>query len=236
MLYVVGTPIGNLGDFSHRAVETLREVDVVAAEDTRHASILLDRYALTKPMVSYHEHNEARRTEELVARLREGQKVALLTDAGMPSISDPGYRLIAACRRAGLPLTVLPGPSAVLTALVGSGLPTDRFYFGGFLPVKSGQRRAELGEALGRGVTSVYFESPHRLLRTLEVLQELAPERPVTVARELTKRFEEFVNGTPGEALARFQATPPRGEITLVVAPEGRRRKADEGGPEPASI
>ena len=183
MLFVVSTPIGNLGDITFRAVETLRDVDLVAAEDTRHAQILLHRYEISKPLISYHEHNEARRTQELTSSLTEGKKVALLTDAGTPSVSDPGYRLVSACRARGIPVTVLPGPSAVLTALVGSGLPTDRFYFGGFLPVKSGQRRSELERAVAREVTSIYFESPHRLVRSLELLAELAPDRSICVAR-----------------------------------------------------
>lgn len=224
MLFVVSTPIGNLEDITFRAVATLREVDLVAAEDTRHAQILLNHYQIRKPLVSFHEHNEARRTQELAVKLSQGEKVALLTDAGMPSISDPGYRLVSACRQQGIPVTVLPGPSAVLTALVGSGLPTDSFYFGGFVPVKSGQRRSELERAISRDVTSVYFETPHRLIRSLEVLAELAPERLVCVARELTKRFEEFAVRTPGLLLEHYSVHPPRGEITLVIAPLARRK------------
>jgi 16S rRNA (cytidine1402-2'-O)-methyltransferase len=233
VLFVVGTPIGNLEDITFRAVATLREVDVVAAEDTRHAQILLNHYQIRKPLVSFHEHNEARRTQELTVKLAHGERIALLTDAGMPSISDPGYRLVSACRQQGIPVTVLPGPSAVLTALVGSGLPTDSFYFGGFVPVKSGQRRAELERAAARDVTSVYFETPHRLMRSLEVLTELAPERTICVARELTKRFEEFAVRTPGLLLEHYAAHPPRGEITLVIAPVPRR-KADAAPPENA--
>ncbi|MBV9492425.1 MAG: 16S rRNA (cytidine(1402)-2'-O)-methyltransferase [Verrucomicrobia bacterium] len=231
MLFVVSTPIGNLGDITFRAVATLRDVDLVAAEDTRHAHVLLHHYQIEKPLVSYHEHNEARRTPELTSRLTEGTKVALLTDAGMPSISDPGYRLVSACRQQGIPVTVLPGPSAVLTALVGSGLATDSFHFGGFLPVKSGQRRSELERAAGRDVTSIYFESPHRLIRSLEVLAEVASDRRVCVARELTKRFEEFMIDAPGDLLGHYRAHPPRGEITLVIAPPPRR-KASPSGPE----
>lgn len=224
MLFVVSTPIGNLEDITFRAVATLREVDLVAAEDTRHAQILLNHYQIRKPLVSFHEHNEARRTQELAAKLARGERIALLTDAGMPSISDPGYRLVSACRQQGIPVTVLPGPSAVLTALVGSGLPTDSFYFGGFIPVKSGQRHSELERAIARDVTSVYFESPHRLTRSLEVLTRLAPDRLVCVARELTKRFEEFNVRAPGSLLEHYAAHPPRGEITLVIAPPPRRK------------
>ena len=156
MLYLVGTPIGNLADITLRALETLRAVDLIAAEDTRHSLRLLGRYEIRKPLVSFHEHNEARRTQELIARLREGAQVALITDAGLPSISDPGARLVRACREAGLAYTVIPGPSAVLTALVGSGLSADEFHYGGFLPVKSGGRERELQRAVDRGETSVF--------------------------------------------------------------------------------
>lgn len=227
MLFIVSTPIGNLGDLTFRALAALREVDLVAAEDTRHAQILLNHYKISKPLISYHEHNEARRTQELTLSLAQGRRIALLTDAGTPSVSDPGYRLVSACRLQGIPVTVLPGPSAVLTALVGSGLPTDRFYFGGFLPVKSGRRRSELEAAVTREVTSIYFESPHRLIRSLEVLAELAPDRSICVARELTKRFEEFVVRLPGPLLDYYTAQPPRGEITLVIAARPRRRASD---------
>ncbi len=223
MLYIVGTPIGNLTDITLRALETLRTVDLIACEDTRHSLRLLGRHDIHKPLVSFHEHNEARRTQELVVRLREGASVALITDAGLPSISDPGARLVRACLEAGLPYTVIPGPSAVPTALIGSGLAADAFYYGGFLPPKSGGRERELQRAVEREETSVFFESPHRLERTLEVLTRLAPERPLCVARELTKQFEEFRRGNAGELLAHYRAHPPRGEITFVVAGSGER-------------
>jgi 16S rRNA (cytidine1402-2'-O)-methyltransferase len=219
VLYVIASPIGNLGDITVRALEVLRQVDLIAAEDTRHTSVLLHRYEIRKPLTSLHEHNEARRTAELVERLRAGASVALLTDAGMPSVSDPGFRLIAACRAADLPMTVIPGPSAVLTALVGSGLPTHAFYFGGFLPVKSGQRNRELSAAIARNCTSIYFESPHRLQKSLAELEILAPAHVVCVARELTKQFETFHRGTAQELRRHFSDHPPRGEITLVIAP-----------------
>jgi 16S rRNA (cytidine1402-2'-O)-methyltransferase len=219
VLYVIASPIGNLGDITIRALEVLRQVDLIAAEDTRHTSVLLHRYEIRKPLTSLHEHNEARRTAELVERLRAGASVALLTDAGMPSVSDPGFRLIAACRAADLPMTVIPGPSAVLTALVGSGLPTHAFYFGGFLPVKSGQRNRELSAAIARNCTSIYFESPHRLQKSLAELEILAPAHVVCVARELTKQFETFHRGTAQELRRHFSDHPPRGEITLVIAP-----------------
>lgn len=218
MLSVVPTPIGNRQDITLRAIEVLQAADLVAAEDTRHSGMLLQHLGIKKPFVSLHEHNEAARTEDLVARMAAGTHVALITDAGMPGISDPGHRIIRACIAKGIPLTVLPGPSAVLTALVGSGFPSDRFYFGGFLPVKSGRRAAEIERAAARVETSIYFESPHRIVRTLEALQQACPTRLVCVARELTKTFEDFQRGTPDAVLAHFQNHPPKGEITVLVA------------------
>lgn len=222
MLTVVPTPIGNLQDITLRALEALRTADVIAAEDTRHSGILLHHHGISKPMVSLHEHNEAARSAALVEDIAQGRQVALITDAGMPGISDPGFRLIRACREKNLPVTVLPGPSAVPTALVGSGFPTDAFYFGGFLPVKSGRRQAELERASAREATSVYFESPHRLLKSLQVLAAVAPTADVCVARELTKKFEEFRRGKPTELASHYAVHPPKGEITLVIAPERR--------------
>lgn len=219
MLFLVPTPIGNLADITLRALETLRTADVIAAEDTRHSLILLRHHGVAgKPVISFHEHNEARRTAELVERLRAGENVAVITDAGMPGVSDPGARLVRACIAAGLPYTVLPGASAVPVALIGSGFAADRFHYGGFLPPKSGGRERELHAAVARAETSVLFESPHRLVRTLEVLAAVAPGRGVCVARELSKKFEEFRRGMPGELLAHFTAHPPKGEITLVIA------------------
>jgi 16S rRNA (cytidine1402-2'-O)-methyltransferase len=219
VLYIVASPIGNLADITIRALEVLRQVDLIAAEDTRHTSILLHRYEIRKPLISLHEHNEARRTAELVQQLQAGMRIALLTDAGLPSISDPGFRLVAACRAADLPVTIIPGASAVLTALVGSGLPTHSFYFGGFLPVKSGQRMRELAAAASRTCTSIYFESPYRLQKSLAALESIAPDRQICVARELTKQFETFHRGTALELKQHFADHPPRGEITLVIAP-----------------
>ena len=218
MLTVVPTPIGNLQDITLRALQTLRETDLIAAEDTRRSAILLLHHNIKKPMISLHEHNEETRTVDLVEEIAGGKSVVLITDAGMPGISDPGFRLIRACRERGLGVNVLPGPSAVITALVGSGLPTNAFYFGGFVPVKSGRRRAELERAVSRPETSVYFESPYRLVKTLHVLAEVAPEADVCVARELTKRFEEYRRGTPAELRAHYESRPPKGEITLVIS------------------
>jgi 16S rRNA (cytidine1402-2'-O)-methyltransferase len=216
-LFLVGSPIGNLGDITFRALEVLKRVTIVAAEDTRRSSILLKHYEISKPLISFHEHNEARRTSELIEKLRSGAGVALLTDAGMPSISDPGYRLVRASVENGIRIEVIPGPSAVLTALAGSGLPTDRFYFGGFLPIKGGQRQRELHAALAREFTSIYFESPHRIIRSLEVISSIEPARSVCVARELTKQFEEYKRGEAATVLAHYRAHAPKGEITLII-------------------
>jgi 16S rRNA (cytidine1402-2'-O)-methyltransferase len=218
MLFLIGSPIGNLGDLTFRAVEVLKEVTLIAAEDTRHSSILLKRFEISKPLVSFHEHNEARRTSELIEKMRNGEKVALLTDAGMPSISAPGYRIVRACIDNNIRVEVIPGPSAVLTALVGSGLPTDRFYFGGFVPVKSGQRERELVAALAREFTSVYFESPYRIVRSLAVIDRMDAGRLICVARELTKHFEEYRRGPANLVLSHYAAHPPKGEITLIIS------------------
>jgi 16S rRNA (cytidine1402-2'-O)-methyltransferase len=218
MLYVVATPIGNLGDMTFRALEVLKSVDLIAAEDTRHSGMLLKHFEIKKPLVSYHEHNEAMRAAQLVERLAADENVALITDAGTPALSDPGARLIRACIERGLPLTIIPGPSSILAALVGSGFSTERFYFGGFLPVKSGQRERELRVTAERGETTVFFESPYRLTKTLAVCTGIMPDRQLCVARELTKKFEEFRHGIASELLAHYEAHPPKGEIVLVFS------------------
>ncbi len=218
MLYVIATPIGNLGDITMRALEILKGVDLVAAEDTRHSGILLKRYEIDKPFISYHEHNEAMRTAQLVERLGAGEKIALITDAGTPGVSDPGARLIRECIKRKLPFTIVPGPSSILTALVGSGFASERFFFGGFLPIKSGQRERELRAAAAREETSIYFESPYRLTKTLKASIDILVERQLCVARELTKKFEEFRQGTATELLAHYEAHPPKGEIVLLVS------------------
>ena len=218
MLYVVATPIGNLGDMTLRALEVLKSVDVVAAEDTRHSGMLLKHFQIKKPLLSYHEHNEAMRTAQLVERLAADENVALITDAGTPALSDPGARLIHACIERGLPLTIIPGPSSILAALVGSGFSTERFYFGGFLPVKSGQRERKLRATAERGETTVFFESPYRLTKTLAVCTGIMPDRQLCVARELTKKFEEFRHGIASELVAHYEAHPPKGEIVLVIS------------------
>jgi 16S rRNA (cytidine1402-2'-O)-methyltransferase len=218
MLYVVATPIGNLGDMTLRALEVLKSVDVIAAEDTRHSGMLLKHFEIKKPLLSYHEHNEAMRTAQVVERLAADENVALITDAGTPALSDPGARLIRACIERGLPLTIIPGPSSILAALVGSGFSTERFYFGGFLPVKSGQRERELRATAERGETTIFFESPYRLIKTLAACTGIMPDRQLCVARELTKKFEEFRHGIASELLAHYEAHPPKGEIVLVIS------------------
>ena len=217
MLYLVATPIGNLGDITLRALEVLKAVDLIACEDTRHSGHLLAHFEIRKPLVSYHEHNEARRTAELIEELAVGKNIAVITDAGLPGISDPGHRLLRACIGRGLPYTILPGPSAILTALIGSGFPAEAFFYGGFLPVKSGGRERDVRAAMEREVTSVFFESPHRLLKTLEVCATLFPARTICVARELTKTYEEFRIGTGVELLAHYSAKTVKGEIVFLV-------------------
>jgi 16S rRNA (cytidine1402-2'-O)-methyltransferase len=218
MLYVVATPIGNLADITLRALEVLKSADVIAAEDTRHSGNLLKHFEIRKPLVSYHEHNEAMRSAELAERLAAGENVALITDAGMPGLSDPGARLIRKCIERGLPYTIVPGVSAILTALVGSGLGADSFCFRGFLPVKSGQRERELLAAVDRSETTIFFESPYRILKTLAACAELMPDRRLCIARELTKKFEEFRQGTAAELRSHYEAHPAKGEITLVIS------------------
>src|SRR5213595_630265 len=218
MLYVVATPIGNLSDITLRALEVLKLVDLIAAEDTRHSGILLKHFEIKKTLVSYHEHNEAMRTAQLVERLVAGKDIALITDAGTPGLSDPGARLIRECIKRNLPFTIIPGPSSILAALIGSGFSTERFYFGGFLPVKRGQRERELRAAVDRQETTVFFESPYRLIKTLAACIDIMPDRRLCVARELTKKFEEFRRGTASELLAHYEAHQPKGEIVLLIS------------------
>jgi 16S rRNA (cytidine1402-2'-O)-methyltransferase len=218
VLYVVATPIGNLEDITHRAVRVLREADLIACEDTRQTRKLLDHYGIAKPTVSYHEHNEAGRAEELARKLEEGATIAQVSDAGMPGISDPGYRLIKLAIEKRVPVVPVPGPSAVIAALVGSGLPADAFEFHGFLPAKSGQRRTALESFRPSRHTIVVYEAPHRIREALEdVVAVLGPARPVVVARELTKIHEEFIRGTAEEVLSRLQDHEAKGEITLLI-------------------
>jgi 16S rRNA (cytidine1402-2'-O)-methyltransferase len=217
-LRVVATPIGNLEDISPRALRVLREADLIAAEDTRHTGHLLARFEIRKPLVSYHQFSEAKRTAEFLLHFEQGKNIALVSDAGMPGVSDPGERLIRAAIEAGVTVEIVPGPSAPLVALAGSGFPMVPFYFGGFLPVKGGQRRKELFAAAARDCTSVYFESPYRVVRLLEDAVAEIPQARMCLARELTKKFEEFRRGSPAELLAHFQAHAPRGEFCVVIA------------------
>lgn len=222
---LIGSPIGNLGDITLRAVETLKAADVIACEDTRHSRRLLSHLDIhDKELVSLHEHNEEKRAEELVQRTSAGQKIAILSDAGTPAISDPGYRLVRMCVDAGVRIEVIPGPSAVIAGLAGSGLPTDSFYFGGFLPVKSGKKSKAIVDALERAETSIFFESPHRLLKTLSVIDELDSDRSVCVAREMTKKFETYHRGTASEIAAEFSEKTVKGEITLLIAGAGKKK------------
>lgn len=218
-LRLVATPIGNLSDFSARAVEALREATLVACEDTRHTIRLLQHYGLHVPLISLTEHNEAGRIPDFIRRIAAGETIALVSDAGFPTVSDPGQRLVHAVIAADLRVEVIPGPSAILTALAGSGLPTVPFYFGGFLPHKKGQRAKELEAALQRECTSIYYESPYRLVDTLAILAEQAPDHPAVVARELTKMFEEYRRGPAQSLLDYYTQKTPKGEITLLVAP-----------------
>ena len=224
-LVICATPIGNLEDVTLRVLSGLRDADVVACEDTRRTRILLDRYEVRAPLVSYHEHNENERAAELVERMRAGETVALVSDAGTPLVSDPGYVLVRACVGAGLEVEVLPGPSSVLAALVASGQPTASWCFVGFLPRKRGELRQALS---GPGVTLVAFESPRRLPGTLALLAELDPDRELAVCRELTKRNEEVVRGPAAVLAARYSGAPPRGEVVLVLGPGADR---GTGGP-----
>ena len=219
-LVVCPTPIGNLEDVTLRVLSALREADLVACEDTRRTRTLLDRYGVKARLLSYHEHNEERRSAELVARMRDGATVALVSDAGMPLVSDPGYVLVRACVAAGLPVEVLPGPSAALAALVASALPADRWRFVGFLP----RGRSELRRALSEpGGTLVAFEAPRRVPATLRLLAEIDPAREAAVCRELTKLHEEVARGTAAELAERYADAPPRGEVVLVIAPAPQR-------------
>jgi 16S rRNA (cytidine1402-2'-O)-methyltransferase len=212
-LVVCPTPIGNLEDVTLRVLSALREADVVACEDTRRTRVLLDRYGVDATLVSYHEHNERARAAELVSRMTDGAVVALVSDAGMPLVSDPGYVLVQACVAAGLAVEVLPGPSAALAALVASALPADRWRFVGFLPRKA----AELAEVFASPETVVAFEAPGRVAASLSVLASLDPSRPVAVCRELTKVHEEVVRGSAAELAERYAQAAPRGEVVLVV-------------------
>jgi 16S rRNA (cytidine1402-2'-O)-methyltransferase len=224
-LIVCPTPIGNLEDITLRVLAALREADVVACEDTRRTRVLLDRYGVKATLVSYHEHNESERAAELVTRMRQGAVVALVSDAGMPLVSDPGFVLVKGCVAAGLAVEVLPGPSAAVSALVASALPADRWRFAGFLP----RKRSELLDVFASPETVVAFESPRRVASSLEALASVDPARPVAVCRELTKVHEEVVRGSAAKLAARYAHAPPRGEVVLVVGPAPNTAAPDLG-------
>src|SRR5215472_5169821 len=218
-LYLVATPIGNLEDITLRALRTLKECDVVAAEDTRRTGMLLKHFGISKPLLSYFQFNEARRSEEILERLKRGEKVALVTDAGSPGISDPGERVVKAAIAAGLRVEPVPGPSALVAALTASGLPTDEVHFVGFLPHKSGQRRRKLEALKNFDGTLVLYESPYRIEKLLGELSEVFPERQIVLARELTKKFEEYLRGTTAELLALTQKRSLKGEFVVLISP-----------------
>jgi 16S rRNA (cytidine1402-2'-O)-methyltransferase len=231
-LYLVGTPIGNLEDITLRALRVLKEVDVIACEDTRQTQKLLNHFAISTRTTSYHEHNEITKAAELVKDIQEGASVALVTDAGMPGISDPGYRLVTLAIRHQVPVVPVPGASAFLAGLVASGLPTDSFRFSGFLPAKRGERRAVLHEMKDSPRTQVFYEAPHRIVEALEDIAEvLGPERRVVVAREVTKIHEEFLRGTAGGVLESLKARASvKGEITLLIGRAEEGAVADTSG------
>jgi 16S rRNA (cytidine1402-2'-O)-methyltransferase len=224
-LYVVSTPIGNLEDLTLRALRILKEVDIVACEDTRHTRILLAHYGIVTPLLSYHEQNERQRTAELLERLKADASVALVTDAGTPALSDPGYAIVHAASAHGIPVIAVPGASAVTTALAVSGLPTDRFAFLGFLPRKSAERKRTLETLASIPWTLVFFEAPHRLRDMLQDVEDVLRDRQVAVGRELTKRFEEVIRGPVSEVQDHFRTIEPRGEFTVVVAGAGENAK-----------
>jgi 16S rRNA (cytidine1402-2'-O)-methyltransferase len=218
-LYLVGTPIGNLGDMTMRGLEILRGVDTIAAEDTRHTGKLLHHFQIKTPQISYHQHNEQQRIPELISQLQSGKSIALVTDAGMPGISDPGYLLVSACVAAGIRVIPIPGVTAVITAVSASGLPSDRFVFEGFLPAKGQERRDRLESFAGDARTLVFYESPHRLRQTLaDFAETFGIDRQIVLGRELTKLHEEFWRGDIGAAIAHYNQVEPQGEYAIVIA------------------
>lgn len=216
-LYLCATPIGNLQDITLRVLETLKSVDLVACEDTRKTLQLLNHFSITKPVTSYYEHNKMTKGDVIIQHLKDGQNVALVSDAGMPGVSDPGWDLVQQCLAEDIPFTVLPGAVAAVTGLVLSGLPTSRFSFEGFVPRQKKERKLFFEALLREERTMIFYESPHRLEDTLETMAEIFPDRPMAAARELTKKFEEIVRGTPSEVLAHFEAEGIRGEFVLLL-------------------
>lgn len=216
ILYLVATPIGNLGDFTHRAVDILKKVDGIACEDTRHSKILLDHYGIRKPLISFFEFSEKRRGPQILERIKSGQSMALISDAGTPCVADPGYRLVHQAIREGVKVESIPGPSAFLSALIVSGLPTDRFVFEGFFPVKSGQKKSLLLSLKSEKRTVIFYESPHRILKTLKLMEETLGDIPIVVVRELTKKFEEVVREKVSLVFAHFSGKKVLGEFVVL--------------------
>jgi 16S rRNA (cytidine1402-2'-O)-methyltransferase len=216
MLYIVSTPIGNLKDITLRAIETLKEVDLIAAEDTRHTRILLDAYQIQKPLTSFFEHNQIKKADHLLGLLKAGKNIALVSDAGTPGISDPGFLMVRLAQENNIPLTVIPGVCACISALTASGLPAHRFMFEGFLPPKSGARRNKLTALKEQKATLIFYESPHRLLKTLKDMQEVWDDPLIVVARELTKKFEEIRKDRTSLLIEHFTLHPPKGEFVLL--------------------
>ena len=228
MLYLCATPIGNLGDMTPRVVETLRQVDVIAAEDTRNSIKLLNHFEINTPMTSYHEYNKVEKAHQLIAKMLEGQDVALITDAGTPAISDPGEVFVAMCHEAGVKVTSLPGPAACITALTLSGLSTRRFCFEGFLPSDKKEKALVLGDLKEESRTMILYEAPHHLVKTLEELYEVLGNRRITLCRELTKKFETVLPTTLEEALAKYETEEPRGEYVMVIEGKSFEQKKEE--------
>ncbi len=230
-LYIVATPIGNLEDITLRALRILKQADRIACEDTRHTRKLLEHHGINRPLVSYHAHNEAAATSALIDRLVGGESIALVSDAGTPLVSDPGYRLVAAARQRGIAVTPVPGPSALLAALAASGLPTDTFYFAGFLPARRAERRRTLEKLAGEPATVVCYETPHRILEALEDIGQVLGARRIALARELTKIHEEFLFGDAPSVRQALASRPAvKGEITLVIGRREAPAEADTGG------
>lgn len=228
MLYLCATPIGNLKDMTPRVIETLKQVDVIAAEDTRNSVRLLSAFEIHTPMTSYHEYNKVEKAKVLIAKMQAGENIALITDAGTPAISDPGEVLVQMCQEAGIVVTSLPGPAACITALTLSGLPTRRFCFEGFLPTDKKERREILRELQQESRTIILYEAPHHLIKTLTELLETLGERKITLCRELTKKFETVLPTTMGAALKKYDVEEPRGEYVLVIAGKSREEKKQE--------
>ena len=236
-LYVVATPIGNLEDLSPRAVRILTEVSIIACEDTRHTRKLLEHFGIKTHLVSYHDHNERDRSDELAARLTSGESLALVSDAGTPLISDPGYRLVDAALAAGAAVVPIPGANAAIAALSAAGLPTDAFYFGGFLAPKEGQRRRQLEQAAPLPATLIFYEAPHRIVETLAEIEAICPHRPVVLARELTKLHEEFLRGNAAELRATLAARPAiKGEFTILLGKAVEPETPPDSRPIPEAV